>query len=213
MKNLKVLLNSKVIFKINWVKSIISFNLVVMLVVSQISLLPMSVFAATPLVIKEITVNTTFSGKDEIYTAKVEIKGTGSATTALSGKSTLGRQVVLPKNITSGSKFDVSIKCGDTISLTVGKDKKEIKAPACGNEVSTCANPEGWIEEATSRETETLKYYFAKDKKTITSSDTPENNSEAFGGVFCVGGGAYNYKDESGTYQKSEPNLVKEGNN
>jgi hypothetical protein len=28
-------------------------------------------------------------------------------------------------------------------------------------------NPEGWVEEATSRETETLKYYFAKDKKTI----------------------------------------------
>jgi hypothetical protein len=215
MKNLNLelssKLNSKIHFKINWVKSILSFNLVVMLVVSQISLLPMQIFAATPFKFENITVNTTFSGKDEIYTSKVEIKGSGSATSAISGMSTLGRQVVLPKNVTSGSKFDVSIKCGDTITLTIGKDKKEIKAPACGNEVSSCINPEGWVEEATSRETETLKYYFAKDKKTIKPTDTPENNSEAFGGVFCVGGGAYNYKDDSGTMQKSEPKLVKEG--
>jgi len=193
------------------VKTVLSVNLVVFFVVSQVALLPMSVFAVTPFKMDSFNYSQAFSGTGELYKSSVEVKGSGTALATVKAVSSLGRQVTAPKTISSNTKFDITIKCGDTITLDINGTKKEILSPACSKEVSSCEKPEGWREEVKGREQSTQKYFFALDKKTITKDDTPENNPSKFGGVLCVGGGNYNYKDESGNFQISKPALVKVG--
>lgn len=142
MKNLKVLLNSKVIFKINWVKSIISFNLVVMLVVSQISLLPISVLAA-PEKVSGIEVSIDLVSvvyKDvDTYSAKVVIdnkKGKVFTPTSIVYTDGKNPDVALKTKLVKGkNEVEVTLKCGLTGNIVVksGNDKSTfpVNLPLC----------------------------------------------------------------------------------
>lgn len=142
---------------------------------------------ATEVYISEIV----YSGNAEEYKVKFEVKGAGKGN--LYFNSTL--RTIPSRNITLPYTNEVITKCGDTLKMEIGGVTKEVKMPACTAEVSSCINPEGWIEDATKKTENNNFFYVAKDKTTIKYTDTPEKNDREFIGVYCASTARQNFKD------------------